>query len=126
MPYCQNCGKKIKSDEDFCPYCGKKTKVVVEKVVTKEKIVEKPVKEKEIIIKQEGKKEYSDFKIFLMYFFGIIVLLIGLVLLFAGCPAIMISAGTTNKPSILWFLIAPFVVLILGVWLIFKAKRMSR
>lgn len=46
MPYCQNCGKKISKDEDFCSECGKKTKIIVEKVVTKEKIVEKPVKEK--------------------------------------------------------------------------------
>lgn len=50
MAYCQKCGKKVKDNDEFCPYCGKKTKIVVEKivvekVVTKEKIIEKPVKE---------------------------------------------------------------------------------
>jgi len=28
MPYCQKCGTKIKKGDDFCPSCGKKTKIV--------------------------------------------------------------------------------------------------
>jgi uncharacterized membrane protein YvbJ len=65
MTYCQNCGKQVEGDDEFCQYCGEKTKRVVEKVI-KETVVEKP--EVKIVkqglelspqedIKLEGEKE---------------------------------------------------------------------
>ncbi|MFH0798147.1 MAG: zinc ribbon domain-containing protein [Candidatus Woesearchaeota archaeon] len=49
MPYCQICGTEIEEGDDFCLKCGKKTKIVVEKVI------ELPVIQKvtQIIIKDK-------------------------------------------------------------------------
>ena len=37
MVYCQKCGKNVKKNDDFCPYCGKKTKIIIEKEKRTEK-----------------------------------------------------------------------------------------
>lgn len=118
MAYCQKCGKKVKGDEDFCPYCGKKTKIVVEKVVTKEKIVEKPVKEKEIIFKQESKSErLSDKQVFWLnakswfYAFGGTMSLILSIIIFISLAISRSNPKMVIIPIILFVLTIVFVVL---------------